>query len=346
MRADIMFKKIIPIIEKGRRFIITGHEHADGDALGSQLALYYLLAQMGKTVHAINCDAPQKKLLFIDPERVVKVHTQGSGLGPFASCDAWFIVDTSALLRIGSLGEVVPQVSCPKVVIDHHVFNPEEAFADINCIDDKATATAILVYQLGRQLGCRLNKKIAMALYVAIYTDSGGFVYTKMTSEAHRIVAELMDAGVVPYEVFDSLYQTHTAAEAELFGRALNSLRFEHNERIAFMTISSRIYSRAGADPEGSENYLLNYVRAIKTVEVVALLRQLPEGYVKVSLRSKGHVRIDGVARELGGGGHWFAAGATIPGSLPRIYEKVKGLISKELRASYSRRSKATRMQL
>ncbi|MCX6355221.1 MAG: bifunctional oligoribonuclease/PAP phosphatase NrnA [Candidatus Aureabacteria bacterium] len=341
-----MFKKIIPIIEKGRRFVITGHEHADGDALGSQLALYYLLAQMGKTVHAINCDPPQKKFLFVDPQRVVKVHTPGSGLGPFASCDAWFIVDTSALLRIGSLGEVVPQVTCPKVVIDHHTFNPEESFADINCIDDKAVATAILVYKLGRRLGCRIDKRIALALYLSIYTDSGGFVYTKMTPEAHRIVAELMEAGVVPYEVFDSLYQTHPAAEAKLFGRALNSLRFEHNERIAYMTLSSRVYSSAGADPEGSENYLLNYVRAIKTVEVVVLLRQLPDGQVKVSLRSKGRVRIDGVARDLGGGGHWYAAGATIPGSLSRVREKLKALISRELRAHYSRSSQDTSIQL
>lgn len=328
-----IWARVIPIISHGRRFVVTGHEHADGDALGSQLALYYFLRQLGKRVHAINCDEPQRKFAFIDPEQVIEVYRPGSGPDPWGSCAAWFIVDTSALLRIGSLSELAARVRCPTIVIDHHVFNKDEAFAAINIVDERAVATAVLIYRLGKALGCRLDRRIALPLYTGLYTDSGGFVYKKMNPEAHRIAADLLEAGVVPYEVFDNLYQTHTAAEAELFGRALGSLRFEYNGRVAFMTLTSRSYAAVGGDPEASENYLLNYVRAIRTVETVVLLRQVPDGKVKVSLRSKNFLRVDGVARELGGGGHWFAAGAMVDGSLPRVYERVKGLISRELKS-------------
>jgi bifunctional oligoribonuclease and PAP phosphatase NrnA len=327
-----LFDKVLPIIKRGGRFIVTGHEHADGDALGSQVALYYFLRQMGKRVRAINCDEPQKKLKFIDPENVVEIYQAKNGPAEFARADAWIVVDTCAWARIGSLGKIVHEVPCVKITIDHHVFATEEAFADINIIDEKAVATAQLIYQLGRELGCRVDRKIALALYVGIYTDSGGFIYTKMNPDTHRIVAELMEAGVVPYKVFDALYQTHTAAEVELFGRALSSLRFEHGGQIAWMTVSGGMYAYSGADPEGSENYLLNYVRSIKTVELVVLLRQLPEGRVKVSLRSKNFFRVNGIARDLGGGGHWFAAGAVVEGSLPRVHEKVKQLAGREWR--------------
>lgn len=326
------WKKIIPLIERGTHFIVTGHEHADGDALGSQLALYWFLRQMGKRVRAVNCDEPQRRLRFMDPDGVVEIYPPGGGAEWIGPCDAWFVVDTCALLRIGTIGELVPLLACPKVTIDHHVFAKEEAFADIDLIDEKAVATGKLIFELGKALGCRLDRRIAVDLYTAIYTDSGGFIYTKMDPATHRIVAELMEAGVKPYEVFDRLYQTHTVPEAALFGRALNSLRFEHGGRIAWMTLTSRMYDASGADPEGSENYLMNYVRAIKTVEVVILLRQAPEGKVKVSMRSKNFFKVNVVARELGGGGHWLAAGASVEGSLPRVHEKVKGVVSREWR--------------
>jgi phosphoesterase RecJ-like protein len=327
-----LWNRVLSIIRSGSRFVVTGHEHADGDAFGSQLALYWFLRQRGKKVRAINCDEPQKRLRFIDPDNTVEIYPPGGGAEWIGPCDAWFVVDTCALLRIGAMGELVPVLPCPKITIDHHVFAKEEEFADLNLIDEKAVATGKLIYDLGRTLGCGVDRRIALALYVAIYTDSGGFIYTKMDSGTHRILAELIDAGVKPYEVFDRLFQTHTSTEVELFGRALNSLRFENGGKIAWMTLTSRMYDDSGADPEGSENYLLNYVRAVKTVEVVILLRQLPDGKVKVSMRSKNFFHVNNVARELGGGGHWLAAGAMVEGSLPHVYEKLKQVISREWR--------------
>lgn len=329
-----MFKKTIPILKKGTKFIVTAHEHADGDALGSQVGLYYLLKQMGKTVRAINCDEPQRKLRFIDPEGVVETYRAGSGPVEFEGTDAWIIVDTSAIARIGTMGELVPCCHCTKIVLDHHVFVPEEAFADINIVDDTLIATAMLVYRLGRELKLRLDPLIATALYTAIYTDSGGFIYSKVNPETLEIAADLMRAGAVPVEIHDRLYQVHTACEAKLLGRALNSLQFERNGRIAWMTISGRMYRNCGADPEGSELYLLNYVRAIKDVELVVLLRQMPEGKVKVSLRSRRFLRVNGIARALGGGGHWFAAGAIVAGHLNAVRRWVSKLIAREWRAA------------
>ncbi|MCX6357035.1 MAG: bifunctional oligoribonuclease/PAP phosphatase NrnA [Candidatus Aureabacteria bacterium] len=324
--------RIIPTIRSGSRFVITGHEHADGDALGSQVALYYFLKQLHKRIWAINCDEPQRRLAFIDPDRVVETYRPDRHAGVFASCDAWFIVDTTAWQRIGALGEVARAAACPTITIDHHVFNIEESFARINIVDDKAVATAKLIYQLGMALGCRLDRRIAVALYTALYTDSGGFVYTKMDAASHRIVAQLLEAGAVPYEVYDSIYQGNSAAEIELFGKALNSLRFDQHGRVAYMAITSRMYANSGADPERGENYLLNVVRSIKTVELAVLFRQLPEGEgsVKVSFRAKNFFRVNGIARDLGGGGHWYAAGAMVEGSLPRVYEKVKSVIARE----------------
>ncbi|MDD5556051.1 MAG: bifunctional oligoribonuclease/PAP phosphatase NrnA [bacterium] len=327
-----MWDGIIPIIRRGERFVVTGHEHADGDALGSQIALSGYLRRLGKRVRAVNSDEPQPRLGFLDPRGTVEVYRPGSGDGAFAGCDAWFVVDTCALSRIGAIGEMAGRIPCPVIVIDHHVFTPEEAFADINIVDERAVATAQMIYRLGRELGCRPDRATALALYTGIYTDSGGFVYTKMNAEAHRITADLMDAGVVPYKVFDRLFQTHTAAEAALFGQALNSLRFSQNGRVAWMTLTARQYAASGADPEGSENVLLNYVRSVRTVEVVVLLRQLPAGRVKVSLRAKNFFKVSPVARELGGGGHWFAAGALVEGSLARVQEKVKASIAREWR--------------
>jgi bifunctional oligoribonuclease and PAP phosphatase NrnA len=49
-------------------------------------------------------------------------------------------------------------------------------------------------------------------------------------------------------------------------------------------------------------------------VKMAALFLEEPDNVVRLSLRSRGGVTVDGLARELGRGGHKRAAGARLPG--------------------------------
>ncbi len=53
-----MDQSFLDLLRDSRSFLLIGHEHPDGDCLGSQVALYHLLRQMGKEPTICNPDPP------------------------------------------------------------------------------------------------------------------------------------------------------------------------------------------------------------------------------------------------------------------------------------------------
>ncbi|MDO9586016.1 MAG: hypothetical protein Q7I93_05990 [Syntrophales bacterium] len=51
-----MLDRIIAMINSYRTFLLTSHVRLDGDALGSELALYHILSEMGKEALVYNQD--------------------------------------------------------------------------------------------------------------------------------------------------------------------------------------------------------------------------------------------------------------------------------------------------
>jgi phosphoesterase RecJ-like protein len=80
--------------------------------------------------------------------------------------------------------------------------------------------------------------------------------------------------------------------------------------------------SAAGAGPEHTDG-LINYPRSIRGIEVALFFRQVGNEVFKVSFRSKGKVDVGSLARELGGGGHHNAAGATLSGGMDQVRQHV-----------------------
>ncbi|MBW2518830.1 MAG: bifunctional oligoribonuclease/PAP phosphatase NrnA, partial [Deltaproteobacteria bacterium] len=67
----------------------------------------------------------------------------------------------------------------------------------------------------------------------------------------------------------------------------------------------------------------VNYPRSVSGVEVAIFFRQLDSDTFKVGFRSKGKIDVGSLAREMGGGGHHNAAGATAKGSLKDVEQWV-----------------------
>ena len=78
----------------------------------------------------------------------------------------------------------------------------------------------------------------------------------------------------------------------------------------------------AGAKSEHTEGFV-DIPRTIQGVEIAILYLELPDGMIKMSFRSKGHVDVERVARTLGGGGHVNAAACRLRGDLPEARRRV-----------------------
>ncbi len=304
-----MIKEILKKIEQGHRFLVASHEHPDGDALASTLALANALREIGKEVVAFNPDGVPAAFDFLPGAETVV-----AGLAGEAPFDAGFVLDAGELRRAG--GERLKSLCRTLINVDHHPHS--ERFGEIHYVDEGASATGALVYRILKQGGIPVSPPVAICIYTAILSDTGSFRYSNADPEAFSIAAELVGMGVRPWDVASGLYENQGEERVRLLGLALPTLTISPCGRIASIAVTQAMYRETGTGAEHTDSFI-NYPRSIRGVEVALFFRETgPETY-KVGFRSKGRVDVGTLAREFGGGGHHNAAGAVLSGPLEEI---------------------------
>jgi phosphoesterase RecJ-like protein len=157
-----------------------------------------------------------------------------------------------------------------------------------------------------------MTPELANALYVALVTDTGKFMYENTDERSHRMAAGLIEAGVQVNEVYRRLYEHAPIEKLKLLARALDKVEVRDDGRLAVTYISEGDYSSTGASEALTEG-VIDHLRAIDGTVVAAVVRDQSEtdrAARKVSMRSTdGRVDVSAIARVHGGGGHRRAAG-------------------------------------
>ena len=305
MRTQTKRNNTIPEVAdflKGlRKAAVTTHTGADGDAVGSAVALVYLARSLGaQEALFCHCEPVPGYLRWLLPNEPLSECPPGHDL---------LVVDTSRPDRVGVPHE---EGAHPiRLNVDHHEDNP--LYGEFNLVDAKAAASAQIVATLYAELGVPLEKRTAEAIYVGVSTDTGGFRFRNVSAEAHELVAELLRAGVVPAEVNERINRTGTVEQLNIVGRSMANAE-RYGEAIVSV-VDEEDYALSGASELDSKESI-DRLRSVAGVEVVAHLREI-EGGTKASLRSES-VDVGEIARRFGGGGHRLAAGYTAQGKTPR----------------------------
>jgi bifunctional oligoribonuclease and PAP phosphatase NrnA len=297
-------------IRQGNRFLLTSHVNPDGDAIGSELGLARLLRRLGKGAAVWNLDpipAIYRPLPGSD-----RVH---SGAEPPAGFpekfDSIVVLECPSLDRTGIEEHLSPGSALPVINIDHHLGN--QHYGAVNWVDSAAPAVGEMVFRLAQALKVALEPEIASCLYLTLVTDTGGFRYSNATPAAFEAAAALVREGAHPEQVAQWLYESQPVAVVRLLGEMLQTLALHHGGRIATVRLDPEMFARAGAAAGDSEG-LIDHPRSIAGVDAVALIRRREDGSHKVSLRSRGEVDVEKIARHHGGGGHRNAAGYALEG--------------------------------
>lgn len=309
------FEQIGQTLREHQRFAVLGHVRPDGDALGSQLALGLSLKRLGKDVYIWNEEGMLEKYSFLPcanqltkpPAEPQDVHVA-------------IALDTAIQNRLGT---ALCAVRSAKVWIniDHHPSNP--GYGDIIYIDPKSPATGQILFELIKNEKLPINPAIAENLYVAISTDTGSFQYPNTSARTLEIAAELVRAGVDVGRVSQLTYENYPRRRVELLRDLLSTMRFDANDRIASFSLSLAMAKKLGVLPEDNEG-LIDHLRAIRGVIVAVFFEELPDGKVRVSMRSKSEkVNVCAICEKFGGGGHVLAAGARIRGTLAEVEGKI-----------------------
>ena len=300
------------IISEHNSFVLTTHVNPDGDGLGSELAMKHFLQKLGKKVSIINHSATPRRYDFLDrTNSELNCFDEKRDTEKISTVDCIMVLDTNQGNRLRSMEQAVKQSSAKKVIVDHHL--EPEMFADEYFIDDSYSSTGEIVFNLldaMRNSEHDFDKQIATELYIAIMTDTGSFRFPRTDEETHLIIAKLLSYGVDPTEAYANVYERWSKGTMLLLGKALNGMKFAHNNKFAYIVCTKKMFEETQTDVEETENFT-TYPMSIEGVLGAVLINELDNG-VKISFRSKGDIPFNELAKEFGGGGHKNAAGARV----------------------------------
>lgn len=304
---------ILEILRSGRRFLLCSHARPDGDALGSMLAFSMLLQQMGKQADVVTADHVPllyRRLpgaLAIRPMQKISI-----------AYDAVILLECDGLERAGLDGLDAYYL----INIDHHLSG--RRYAHLNWIDCEAPSVGEMVYRLVRAAGATVTAEMATCLYTTVLTDTGGFSYGSLRASTFELARELVAAGADPVRIAQDVCFSTPMSKMLLLGAALSNLHREG--RLAWLWVTHQDMVRTCAIDEDCEG-IVNFAIGIADIEAAVFLRELPEGQIRMSLRSKGKLNVAELAGRLGGGGHENAAGCTVDGPLTRALNEILNIL-------------------
>lgn len=301
-------------------FLISSHINPDGDCIGSQLAMYWYLQELGKKVSILNHDPVPDKLCFLTNSEAVRTHT------PPPDADVLIVLDASNLDRLG--WPVDKSRYKASINIDHHRDNA--LFADVNKVDSKASATAQILYRFFEDNKVSYPTHVAQSLYTALMTDTGGFRFSNTNGEVLRISASLADRGADCADIYQKAYASHSPQGLFLRAKIWSTLTFYFQNKVCSMEMPMSLPEQLGATNSDSEGMADNTVAA-EGIEV-GLMIKYTDSEVHFSLRSNGKVDVGNIARSIsGGGGHTSAAGCTLHMPVEKAKKTMLEIIRREL---------------
>lgn len=318
---------IVNCINSYDDIVILTHTNMDGDAMGSASALCHALRSLNKNVVILIEDDVPRYLNFLN-------HHHGSNTEyPYFVSKMPYQANLAIAVDCGDESRIEKRLDVFKdakkrICIDHHI--QTAPFADYSIVDPDLAATGLLIYQLIKELGVKIDTHIAEDLYVAIVTDTGRFKYSNTTAEVHQVVSELYKYNIDHVKLCNAIYDSYPMEQLKAEALAQEKMQLFADKKAIISSISIEEMNRIGAGYDQIDT-CIDRIRIVEGVEVAAFLKEKEPNVIKVSLRAKSFADVNKVATALGGGGHEKASGATLNCSLDEAIKLVKQEIEKEL---------------
>ena len=301
-------RQIIAKLRAAQRVSIATHEHPDGDAIGSSLALLHALGLQGKHATCYIPDAAPEYLRFLPG--FAKLTTTKPDVAIY---DLVIVVDCTKLFRAHLEDEVRAHPN--SIVIDHHYDNDQGG--TINLVLPEAAAVAQILTTMFIDTGVDINRDMATCLLTGIFTDTGSFMHDSTTPEILELASDLMGKGARLSHIAHETYQKKNLPSLRIWGEALSRAMVSKETEVAVSFITYDDLRQHDANLEDLSG-VVNLLNTLPNTKFALLLTEYEPGKIKGSLRSEPHKEIDvsKIAKRLGGGGHKLASGFELDGHL------------------------------
>ncbi|MBP7149364.1 MAG: bifunctional oligoribonuclease/PAP phosphatase NrnA [Acidobacteria bacterium] len=305
-------REFLELLRAGGRFVLTTHVHPDADGIGSELALAHLVRACGAEARVVNRDPVPGVLAFLDGDGLIEVYDAPRHDAVIAAAEGLICLDNSEPGRLAEMEGPVRGARGRKVAIDHH---PEpDASWDILIVREDASSTAEVVMELLRAARVPLGPEVARVLYAGLVSDTGRFRFANTSAGAFRMAADLVAAGASPPLLHGKLEERLSAPFLRLMGRMLCEADLRVDGRLIVLRVPPVAHPGQLEWDDMSE--VINEALRLDGSRLAVLFREIEGGRTKVSLRSKGPLDVNRLARQHGGGGHRNASGLVLRESI------------------------------
>lgn len=282
--------------------VITTHLNADFDCLASMLAAkklypYAHLVFPGSQERNVR-DFLQRVDFPFEAET-----SKGINLDQITRL---IIVDTKQADRIGELGDIIYKPYLSIHLYDHHPGGPKDFEAEVEIVEDVGATTTIFVRLLQEQ-GIEITPLEATVLALGIYEDTGSLTFTSTCEADLHAAAYLLSKGADLGIVAEFVNRELTPVQVRLLNELMQSSRelVIEGTPITIAKASSKRYI-------GDAAYIVHKWKEMENLDVAfALIRM--DTKVHMVARSRGEqVNVAQIATDFGGGGHPYAASASI----------------------------------
>ncbi len=288
-------------IEKAENFVILAHENPDGDAIGSSLAFYNILTNMGKSAEVLMDEYPANFNYLKGADKIQKKAS-------LEKYDVAIVVDCPDIKRVREQYIKYFETANVKIEFDHHTKNT--MFADYNIVDQACPACSQILASSFNYMNFELSKEVIECLLTGIITDTGGFRNEGTSEETFEFAGWAISKGVNITKIYREAMLLITKSKFEEEKLAMDRLEFFADGKVTFTYITLKDDQKLGTQA-GDHDGIVEIGRNIKGVEVSIFLYEKEDGF-KVSLRSNDYVDVSEICFVFGGGGHLRAAGATL----------------------------------
>ena len=315
--------EVAALLKNCKTAAVCCHVRPDGDALGSSLALTIALENAGKRAFMLCEDKPPERLcLFPAMERAFQVLPVD-----LKDLDLFIVVDSADVTRIGAFSAQFSAFKGKTLNIDHHISNPR--YAKCNYVFADSTATCEIMPEVLDAAGFEITKEIADLLALGLLTDSGNFSHRDVSAKTFAVAAKLKECGADICNIGYEMFTRQTKARALLYARVLSGMRFELEDKLAFITVTQKDFEQTGTDKSHTEGFV-DFALSIDGVEVSIALMEVRKNQYKASLRSR-NVNVNAVAEKFGGGGHVLASGCMLNGEYEEVVERLTHAVYQQL---------------
>jgi len=285
--------------------IITTHVNADFDALASMLAAQKLYPDA-----LVVFPGSQEKTLrnFFINSMAYLFNMADVKTIDFVKVKRLVLVDTRQPGRIGQLATLLEKPDLEIHIYDHHPFmtNDIRGHTEI-CRPTGATVTILCGILKEKNIGITPDEATIMCL--GIYEDTGSFTFPSTCAEDFLAAAHLVSSGANLNTVADLIAREISPEQVSLLNEMIQAATRLNINGIEVMVTRVRTDTYV---PDFA--FLVHKLMKMEDIDAIFTLASMGNKIYMVARSRIPDVDVGAVTAHLGGGGHTFAAAATIKG--------------------------------